>query len=223
MSLDIDPGLLKPVVTKKAKKEAEKAAKNQNVSSATHRMTERHFMRRASSEQMLNETLDWHFEDGNSYHTISQGDIDSLTFLRAVVKQQKIDYMLISTWCMAVTDAEEVHSWLERGLVKRVDFYVGEIFQGSYAPVYEYIKKNCIVDGARLAIFRNHSKIMAGFGERFDFAIESSANVNTNPRAEQTTICVDRGLARFYKDWFDGIKAFNRDFDDWYPWEVKNG
>ncbi len=38
------------------------------------------------------------------------------------------------------------------------------------------------------------------FVSRFDFAIEGSANLNTNPRCEQTVITVDPGVARFYKE-----------------------
>lgn len=73
-----------------------------------------------------------------------------------------------------------------------------------------------------MAIFRNHSKVMAGFGERFDFSIVSSANVNTNPRSEATVVTVDTALARFYKEEiFDNIQSFNHDFDDWEPYKLK--
>ena len=37
---------------------------------------------------------------------------------------------------MAITDVKEVEKWLERKDIGRADFYVGEIFQGSYADVY---------------------------------------------------------------------------------------
>ena len=73
-----------------------------------------------------------------------------------------------------------------------------------------------------MAVFRNHSKVMAGFGERFDFAVEGSANLNSNPRCEQTVITLDTGLARFYKEEiFDNIRSFNKDFDDWKPYKLK--
>ena len=63
---------------------------------------------------------------------------------------------------------------------------------------------------------------MAGFGERFDFAIESSANVNTNPRSEATVVTIDTDLARWYKaEIFDNIQSFNRDFDGWQPYKLK--
>ena len=63
--------------------------------------------------------------------------------------------------------------------------------------------------GGRLCVFRNHSKIMMVVGERFDCLIESSANVNTNPRSENTVLTVDRQLVADYIELFNGIKSFD--------------
>lgn len=194
--------------------------KPQEKTVKVHRGRDRHFERRIKSELALEKELPWHFEKGEAYHCISFGDVDSLTYLRCIVKQQRIKYLLLSTWCMAITDAEEIKKWMDDGYIHRADFYVGEIFQGSYGPIYDFIKANCLQNGGRIAVFRNHSKVMAGFGEHFDFAIESSANINTNPRCENTVITVDTGLALFYKNFFDDIKAFNKDFPDWKPFDL---
>ena len=187
------------------------------------RTKERHFERRVTSELALEGELPWHFEPGASYHCISHGDVDSLTYLRVIVKQQRLRYCLLSTWCMAITDAEEIRKWIEAGYIDRIDFYVGEIFEKSYSGVYQYLKEHCLTNGGRICTFRNHSKVMAGFGERFDFAIESSANVNTNPRCEQACITVNTELAQFYKNFFDDIKSFNREFPNWKPYDLNGG
>ena len=183
------------------------------------RMKGRHFDKRVKSELALEKELPWHFEPGCSYHCISFGDVDSLTYLRAIVKQQKIEYCLISTWCMAITDAKEIENWIEKGYIGRIDFYVGEIFQGSYSGVYSYLKDVAKRNNGRICIFKNHSKVMAGFGEHFDFVIESSANIKTNPRCEQATITIDTGLSCFYKDFFDEVNSFNEDFEGWSKYE----
>ena len=47
--------------------------------------------------------------------------------------------------------------------------------------------------------------------------VESSANVDTNPRTEQTCITCDGGLARFYLDYFDRINDFDGRFKGWEP------
>lgn len=192
----------------------------QQKSVSVVRTKERHFERRIKSELVLEAELPWHFEPGATYHCISFGDVDSLTYLRAIVKQQRLKYVLLSTWCMAITDAEEIKKWLEAGYIERVDFYVGEIFQRQYAGVYAFIRDNCLTNGGRICVFRNHSKVIAGFGERFDFAVASSANINTNPRCENTTITVNSDVAQFYKTFFDDIKSFNRDFPEWEPFDL---
>lgn len=180
-----------------------------------------HFAKRIKSELALEECLPWHFEKNVTYHCFSWGDVDSLTYLRVIVKQQKLEYVAISTWCMALTDVKELEKWLERGDIGHLDIYVGEIFQGSYADIYLALIKMMERTADRVCIFRNHSKVMFGFGEIFDFVIESSANINTNPRSENTSITVDSSLAFFYKDIFDNIINFTKDFDGWIPYTLQ--
>lgn len=174
---------------------------------------------RVMSEKKLDEVLDWHFEKGCAYHAISYGDVDSLSWLRHVAKQQRLDYVMLSTWCMATSDAEEMLSWVKAGNVKRFDFYVGEIFKNGYRGCLDVMDKICDLTGGRVARVRNHSKLMAFYGERFDGVIESSANVDTNPRIEQTSITIDTGLADFYKSFFDELIDFDQRRPEWKPWE----
>ncbi len=109
---------------------------NKERSVQVYQARTRNFERRIKSEAHLEESLPWHFEQGAAYHCFSFGDVDALTYLRAVVKQQPLEYVALSTWCMAQTDVDEVRKWVERGLIGHVDFYVGEIFQASYAPIF---------------------------------------------------------------------------------------
>jgi hypothetical protein len=132
---------------------------------------------------------------------------------------QPMRYVLMSTWCMAAEDVAMIETWLKSGRIERFDAYCGEIFPAQYAKVHADLCRVMREHGGRCAILRNHSKVFAGFGTETDWAIESSANVNTNPRVEQTAIHLDSGLAAHYKDFFDGVKSFTRDFDDWQPWQ----
>ena len=182
-----------------------------------------HQARRINSELALEKSLPWHFEPGTAYHCVSFGDVDSLTYLRVIVKQQRIRYAVISTWCMALTDIKEIESWIEAGYINRIDFFCGEIFRGTYTKEYNELKAVCRRHGCKMSIFRNHSKIMLVYGERFNAVIESSANVNTNPRTEQTCITLDDGLCDFYLDFFNGIKSFEREFDNVPIWTNEPG
>ncbi len=205
--------------TDDAKKPKESDDPNAGKSVQVKKTVNQHAMRRVLSELALEKELPWHFEQGVSYHCISFGDVDALTYFRVVVKQQRIRYALISTWCMASEDILEIRRWIEQGYIGRCDFYVGEIFKASYYRQYEELIALCKELGGRVAICRNHSKVMVLLGERFDCVIESSANVNTNPRIEQAIITVDSELAHWYKDFYDGIKSFERNFDEVTPWQ----
>lgn len=193
---------------------------NADKSVQVKKTVNRHAMRRVLSELALEKELPWHFEQGTSYHCVSFGDVDALTYLRCIVKQQRIKYALVSTWCMASGDIREIRSWIEQGYIGCCSFYIGEIFKASYYKQYEELTELCKELGGRVCMFRNHSKVIVALGERFDAVIESSANVNTNPRCEQSVITVSSELALWYKNFFDGIKSFERNFDDVEPFAV---
>ena len=167
--------------------------------------------RRAFSETQLLDILGVEFKENHSYHCITAGDVDSLSYLKCVIRQQTLDYCLLSTWCMALDDVLQLKEWLETGKIKKLDCYVGEIFSGSYPFEYAALKRIITPDIGRIALFRNHSKIYAGYGDKFYFGIETSANINTNPRTENGCITIDKGLFEFYKQYFDGINSFEKE------------
>lgn len=124
--------------------------------------------------------------------------------------QQPLAYCLISTWVMGEEDIKQIEEWMDEGKLHKVDFFVGEIFPTQYPIGFAMLNRlvertNC----GRVAVFRNHSKIIAGYGTLYPFVVETSANVNTNPRTEQGVITLDKGLMDFYRAYFDGIKGFN--------------
>jgi hypothetical protein len=170
--------------------------------------------RRAFSETQLLDVLGFQFKEGYSYHCITAGDVDSLSYLKVILRQQDLDYCLFSTWCMAADDILQLDEWLNKGKIKKLDAYLGEIFPKSYKMEWKRLKElfykhQC----GRIAVFRNHSKIYAGYGPRFAFGIETSANINTNPRAENGCITIGKEIYEFYKNYFDGIVSFPTDYE----------
>ena len=167
--------------------------------------------RRAFSETQLLDILSDKFKKGYSYHCITGGDVDSLSYLKCILRQQNLKHCLFSTWCMASDDVLQFEEWLKNGKIEKLDAYVGEIFPKSYP--FEWKKLNEIFkefNCGRVAVFRNHSKIYAGTGDKFSFGIETSANINTNPRTENGCITIDEEIYKFYKNYFDGIKSFEK-------------
>lgn len=162
--------------------------------------------RRAFSETQLLDILPEEFKDGDSYNCITAGDVDALSYLKVILRKQDLDYVLFSTWCMAGDDILQIEEWIKQGKIKLIDAYVGEIFPSSYK--YEYAKLKEVING-RICVFKNHSKIFAGTGSKFQFGIQTSANINTNPRTENGCITIGNDIFEFYKNYFDGIIGFN--------------
>jgi hypothetical protein len=171
----------------------------------------RHHMRRANAEATLAEILPSKIEPGDTWHVISRGDIDSLSYLRHVLSGvSHLDHVLMSTWCIAKNDLTEITQWLETGRIEQFDLYAGEIFPGSYGDEYEQFMKMCDLYGCRLVIAKNHSKVTLCAVDDYRIVIESSANVNTNPRIEQSALTHNAELHAFYLGFFNGVRSIDK-------------
>jgi len=183
--------------------------KGKRRTAACVELSERYLYRRAFSEVSLLDILPKDLKEGHSVHVVTGGDVDSLSYLKCVLRVQNLDHCLFSTWCMAAEDILQFDNWLDQGRIRKLDAYVGEIFPTSYKVEWRMLqdlfqRHKC----GRIAVFRNHSKIYAGVGEKFAFGIETSANINTNPRTENGCITIGREIYEFYKSYFDNITSF---------------
>ena len=204
---ELEDKIFNPLVNK-VSVEKEPPLKPRQRRSTCLKRTDKNIYRRAFSETQLLDILGFNFKNGESYHVITGGDVDALSFLKVILRQQKLEYCLFSTWCMASEDIYQIEEWLQNKTIKKIDAYVGEIFPGTYRMEYAKLKPIIEKYGGRVAVFKNHSKIFAGYGKKFHFGIETSANINTNPRTENGCITIGKDIYEFYKEYFDGIVSF---------------
>ncbi len=187
------------------------ADKRETARARAQKSSNKHHMRRANAEAHLADILPPVFLDGESWHVISRGDIDSLSYLRHILAGvTHLDHVLMSTWCIAKKDLEEIATWLDAGKIEQFDLYAGEIFPGSYGDEYEQVLKMCETYGCRLVVAKNHSKVTLASQGEYRVVVESSANVNTNPRIEQSAIHCNAELHAFYTEFFSGIKSIDK-------------
>jgi len=164
--------------------------------------------RRAYTETVLLDLMgETEFKDGDSYHFITGGDVDGLSYLKMIVRKQPLDYCLISSWVIASEDIFQIKDFLDEGKIKKLDVYIGEIFPNSFKLEFKMLKE--VVEGyGRVCVFKNHSKVFAGYGDKFHFGVETSANINTNPRTENGCITIGKEIYEFYREYYDGINSF---------------
>lgn len=161
---------------------------------------------------MLN--LDIKIESGKAYAIITGGDVDALSFLQLILRDVKtLDYLLVSTWCAGAEDCLFLVEKCKNGTIGKMDFFAGEIFTGQYKIETGILKSFYESEnnkGGRFVLFKNHSKIFAGYNKEKDFyfGISTSANINTNPRTENAFIVCNKEIFDFYFNYFSGIKSF---------------
>ena len=141
------------------------------------------------------------------------GRNDALSYLRHLLKPTYFDYVGVSTWCIARQDLTEIAAWLDAGRIDHFALYAGEIFRNQYGDEYEMVLRMREQYGVHFVMAKNHSKVTlcANHAEGYYVVVESSANVNTNPRIEQACVTRSKELFDFYREFFDDIKSIDKD------------
>lgn len=173
---------------------------------------ERHVvMRRAMSAGKLEEIIDWYPRSGQSIHILSCGEVDLFSCLHFMLRQRPYAYILLSTFSLGYMEIRNLHEYLEKGVIGRLDVYAGSIFRNRTIRTREYdalVALHQRFPHCFCGLANVHAKVIAGIdrdnGEG-DFVVEASANANLNFRVEQACLTMDTDLALFYKEAFDGV------------------
>lgn len=174
----------------------------------------RHFWKKAKDPIVLADSVKgWDFKEGDCYHCMTIGMVDSLTWLRIMLQLQTAKYIAISTYALFEGAVCEMFQAWERGRFQRIDFYLGDNVRDRHPETYRRIKELLPSCGGRLVVFQNHTKVIAIEGDRFDVLIESSANMNENliPHFEQTCVTVSRDLVRHTIDTLGEVQPINKE------------
>lgn len=195
-----------------------KKKRNKRRRTSAYEMDDKFLMRRAFGEDNLLEVMGIEkLRKGQTFHIMTGGNVDQLSFLKVVMLHCPIlDYLMVSTWVTSYNDILWIENALKKGKIKNIDLYFGEIFPNQYRQEWIKVKEmfHSFQQIGRVAYFSNHAKILAGWGGDFYFTIECSANLNMNPRNEQGIITIDKGLAEFYKEYYDKINDFGKGEDE---------
>jgi hypothetical protein len=146
---------------------------------------------------------------GESLHALSDGTYNFATWLPQIVAWfDHIDELDLVTWTTSRHAAEELLSLHQAGKITRLNLYLSHFFRSRDPSTYAYLRQNLHPPNTFHA-FPNHAKILLAANRATDhyLAIETSANLNTNPRYEQYTITHDRNLWQFHRDWLAQIRS----------------
>jgi hypothetical protein len=165
---------------------------------------------RVAREENLRKIFPAMIESGHSYHFLTAGDIDALSFLSVLLERyERFPKFYASTWTMSHADCRLIESYLEARRLGELNILTGEYFASRETSVYATLVGVISKFNGRLKKFMNHAKLICLADPARDLFIicEGSANFTTNPRTEQTTLTASKELFDFYAAWFERLYA----------------
>lgn len=150
--------------------------------------------------------------DGEIYKFISMtGGLSSITFITWVAQTKIIDELTVSTLRVGEGQFRELARLANAGKLKKARYFVSSMqaeIDGK-AKKYNYFKH--IQDIAqkcdwKAIVVNNHSKIILIRTQDDFYVLETSSNLNENPKIEQHSFANDKELYDFYYDFFDRLE-----------------
>lgn len=124
--------------------------------------------------------------DGESFRYITNGGFSSISFVRFISRQTKIREFTVSTLRVGKKELRELHLMK----IPKVNFIVGSLMKqdnqtnkryGYFDNLEKLVEKN----NWTISVLNNHSKVLLFDTEIGKFVIETSSNMNENPKIEQ--------------------------------------
>lgn len=140
---------------------------------------------------------------GEVLFTLTAGQWSLLDLIRACLDATGPAAVRLSTWTTGVRDAENAAWLLTTGAMTSL-----QVFTDSGFPAREpdYTARVVALWGLdSIIVTETHAKVATIRAPGWTLAIESSMNLNRNPRYENATIAHVEAVADLYDGWFDDL------------------
>jgi hypothetical protein len=143
------------------------------------------------------------FDHQTTVHALTKGQFSLLDVLTAITEITGPCALDISTWTAAKTDVGVVCDWLQAERITASRWLVDLTFQRRTPSVAMQIRNLFGPDAIRVA--QNHAKLALLRNDEWSVVIQTSMNLNFNPRFENFTASDDPELCQFYQGIFDEV------------------
>lgn len=143
-----------------------------------------------------------------SYRMLSvKGGFSSISLIAHIAQTEKIESLYVSTFRVGVRQFEVLMDLRRKGLLESVSIITSGL-QGENQKKYDYLSPvldGCKKNGWRICELNNHSKVILAKTKNGNYVIETSSNLNENPKIEQFIVENDECLYNWYKDFFEAV------------------
>lgn len=139
------------------------------------------------------------------------GGFSSLGIIKYIAERETILELYVSTFRIGKAHFEVLHRLHEAGKLDKAHFVTSStqertddkmVYKGQKYNYYEYIVKTCEGNGWEIKSFDNHSKLILMRTATAFYVVETSSNLNENPKMEQFSWENDESLYRWYEELF---------------------
>lgn len=160
-------------------------------------------------QKMLSELIHDPPTQAESFRMLSAGGFSSIAFIRFVAEKETISDLYVSSLTIGKKHANNLDALHSSGKLMNAFFVFCSIFEQSNTSKYNYFtdfSKICEKNGWKYAKAKNHSKIILMRTDKNWYIVETSSNMNENPKIEQFTFENDETLFKFYLEFFDAMR-----------------
>lgn len=156
-------------------------------------------------KQLISKLFNGLPDENTCYKCLSEGGFSSIGYIRWVAEHAKINKLYASSLSIGKKHSRSLDNMHKRGLLDKATFMVGTLMQqGSHCrEEYSLLNKVCDENGWEIIVTINHSKLLLFDTDIGKFVLETSSNLNENPRVEQFSFVKDEELYSFYQDMFE--------------------
>lgn len=142
-------------------------------------------------------------EEGEVYKFLSTGGFSAISFVRFIAKRAKIFEFTASTLRVGKKEMQALNTLHTSGRLEKANFLIGSFMKndsktGLRYGYYELFDRTCQRNGWKYTVVQNHSKILLFDTDAGRFVIETSSNLNENPKMEQFSFERNEELYEFY-------------------------
>lgn len=152
------------------------------------------------------------------------GGFSSIAIIKWIADREGgVDEMFVSTFRIGKKHMEVLDNLYDDEKLRTVHLFTSEtqkkvdckmVYKGNEYNYFDYICEICNRNGWRITCCGNHSKILLLRTKQNYYVIETSSNLNENPKMEQFSFENDKELFDFYKSIFEEIEKMDGGEDD---------
>lgn len=155
----------------------------------------------------INSMIDRLPREDECFKFISEGGFSSICFVLFVADRAKINNLHISSFRVGKKEIQAMHALKNKGRLDYSEFVLCSFAKDEQGGAYSILDKICTENDWRIHAVNNHSKVHLYDTDQGKFVIETSSNLNENPKMEQFSFEKDADLYHYYKrNMFDRVE-----------------